>query len=106
MDSAFISAFNHGNLAFKQSKGEEFTLIGTGQITAVEIAELSAQEIAASGGKYADNTVVLHVLKSDLNGLKESDKIIVRGKRLRVGPIADSGDNCVMITAGPAGIKL
>lgn len=105
-DNAFTQAFNFGNLAFKASKGETFQIDNGVVVTAIEIAEMSQQELLAAGGKFADNTVVLYVLKSELHGISDGTKIIVRGKRLRVGPIEDCGDNKVMLTAGPAGIKL
>lgn len=110
-DSAFITAFNHGNNAFKQAKGEAITVLEHGAspqrtITAVEVATLTAQEIAAAGGKLADNTVVLYILKEELGDLAEGRKIVVRGKRLRVGPTSDDGDNIIRIEAVPAGVKL
>jgi hypothetical protein len=106
MASPFIQAFNTGHTAFRKSKGEEFTVVGGQTVNAIEIAELTAQELARAGGKYADNTVTLHVFKSDLGTIADGVKIIVRGKRLRVDQILDSGDNSVMIMAGPAGANL
>jgi hypothetical protein len=106
MTSEFIKAFNHGHVAFRASKGEEFALHSGAKVMAIEIAELSAQEVAKAGGKLADNTVTLHVMKSDMTGIVDGTRIIVRGKRLRVDQIIDSGDSSVMLIAGPAGVKI
>jgi len=111
-DSEFIKAFNFGHAAFRSSKGEIFTVVSrAGQvisrdILAIEIAELTAKEVTAAGGKYADNTVMLEVFKSDRQGLVDGDKVIVRGKRLRIDGVVDSGDNKVTLIAAPAGVKL
>jgi phosphate starvation-inducible protein PhoH len=87
------------------SKGEEFEVVGYGKKTAIEIAPIASQETLTRGGKLADNSVVLYVLKSDMQGITEATKMIVRGRRVRVDLMEDCGDNKVKLIAGPAGAK-
>jgi hypothetical protein len=107
-DNAFNTAFGFGNIAFQTSKGEDFVIIGTQRtVHAIEIAELSDHDKIALGGRFANSSVNIHVLKADIGtDLHDGAKILVRGHRLRIGEIRDNGDNSVMFPAEPAGVRI
>jgi hypothetical protein len=108
-----VSAFfNDFNAALEQAAvefGESWAIVGsvvTWPAIAIDTVEASTQ--ATPGGKLAvTKTAVLISRKTELeSGVKEGTIVVVRGARLRVGPIRREGDASCWLECGPAGIDV
>ena len=109
-DSNFITAFDFGNTQFGVDCGEAFTAFSgkctKGQYQAVNIDDVAAATVATPGGRKSDISVNVFIDRTVLqqSGIAEGDILIVRNKRVRVGPINDDGDNTLLLTCTSPGL--
>lgn len=114
-DSEFFRAFNLGNDDFARDAFEEFTVEekrgeprGTpGTYTANSIDDLTTQITGGPGVNSRSTEVHVFVSKALMAQicLREGAILTVRGKRVRVGPIEDAGDNKVMLICEKTGVS-
>lgn len=106
---------NAGNTALGLLCGETFTVVGSasggkgtpGDYQAVSIDDLGANTAVIPGGLRGENDVNVWIDSGVLTTslLAEGDKLIVRGKRVRILRISDDGDNTFLLACGTPGMK-
>ena len=114
IDSIFVNAMNAANSAFAAIAGETFEIpagarLGVpGTYSAVNIDDLTAETAVAPGGSANEITLALFVKRSVIAtaGIVESTILVVRGRRMRVGPVVDEGDSTLIINCKQATISL
>ncbi len=109
--SAFFDAFNASLESAAREFGETWSRAGDVvgvSWPAIAIETMEASTEATPGGKRGlGKTSVLISRQTELDtGVKEGDIIIVRGVRVRVGPVRRDGDascwlDCVSAGVGP-----
>src|SRR4051812_19974884 len=103
-----MSFFEEFNAALEEAEpafGEAWTLNGASW-PAIEIDTVDASSRATPGGKFKDVSVSVLVAQSVVvaSGVKDSDIVMVRGERVRVGHFRREGDASVWLDCGPAGV--
>jgi len=112
--STFTDAFNLANTAFGVIAGETFEIpaqarLGVpGSYSAIAVDDLKSISSLAPGGMVAENNTLLFVKRTvmDTAGLVEGVILVVRSRRVRVMDIIDEGDDTMLITCGPSGIRI